>query len=231
MKAWAILPARGGSKGVPLKNLHPLWGQPLIAHSIRAAQACPEISRLIVSTDSPAIAEVATALGAEVPFLRPAELSLDDTTDEPVFTHALRWFQTRGEVLPDFVVHLRATSPRRDPRLLSKAIHLLREAAHLDCIRGVCVPNQNPYKMWRINEAGLLTPLLSDAGPESYNRPRQQLPPVYWQVGSIDVIRTRTILEKKSMTGENILPIFVSPADALDLDNPEDFHVAEKLGP
>lgn len=231
MKTWAILPARGGSKSVPVKNLYPLWGRPLIAHSIVGAQACPEISRLIVSTDSPAIAEVATALGAEVPFLRPAELSLDTTPDEPVFSHALRWFEARGEELPELIVHLRATSPRRDPKLLSQAIRLMRENSDFDCVRGVCVPSQNPYKMWKLNSEGHLTPLLSEAGPEPYNQPRQQLPPVYWQVGSIDVVRTRTILKKKSMTGDLIHPVFVSPNDAMDLDTLEDFHFAEKQGP
>lgn len=117
-----IIPARGGSKRIPGKNIAPLAGKPLIAHSIEESLDCSLVERTIVSTDDPEIAEVARRWGAEVPFLRPGEFSRDDTTDLPVFIHALEWLQANDNLLPDLVVHLRPTTPLRPPGLIVQDI-------------------------------------------------------------------------------------------------------------
>ena len=112
----AIIPARGGSKGIPRKNIRPFAGYPLIAYSIAAGLQAKTVTRVIVTTDDDEIAEVARSYGAETPFLRPAELAQDLTTDLPVFQHALNWLASHEDYHPDVIVHLRPTSPVRPPR-------------------------------------------------------------------------------------------------------------------
>ena len=121
-KIIAIIPARGNSKSIPRKNIREFAGYPLIAYSLTAAHRSHFINRIIVSTDNEEIANVSRGYGAEVPFMRPAELALDDTTDYPVFKHALQWLATNENYHPDFVVHLRATSPLYPKQLIDNAI-------------------------------------------------------------------------------------------------------------
>jgi len=199
----AIIPARGGSKGIPGKNIRDFAGFPLIAYSIAAARQSKAVTRVIVSTDSPEIAEVALEYSAEVPFIRPAALAEDTTLDYPVFLHALNWLAKNEGYKPDLVVHLRPTSPIRPLDLIDRAVGLLNQNPDADSVRGVVPAGQNPHKMWRISADGTLSPLLTVAGiNEPYNAARQSLPPVYWQTGHIDAIRPEVILEKGSMTGD-----------------------------
>lgn len=227
----AIIPARGGSKGIPRKNIRNFAGHPLIAYSIAAALQSRRVSRVIVSTDDAEIAEVACAYGAEVPFLRPAELAQDSTLDLPVFQHALAWLTANEAYAPDVVVQLRPTSPIRPVGLVDEAVHILLEHPEADSVRGVVPAGQNPHKMWRIDlQTGQMKNLLDVPGvPEPYNAPRQVLPPVYWQTGHIDVIRPVTILEKNSMSGEVILPVMIDPRYTVDIDSLADWARAEWL--
>lgn len=227
----AIIPARGGSKGIPRKNIRNFAGHPLIAYSIAAAWQSQRVTRVIVSTDDAEIAEVARAYGAEVPFLRPAELAQDSTLDLPVFQHALAWLTANEAYAPDVVVQLRPTSPIRPVGLVDEAVHILLEHPEADSVRGVVPAGQNPYKMWRIDlQTGQMKNLLDVPGvPEPYNAPRQLLPPVYWQTGHIDVIRPVTILEKNSMSGEVILPVMIDPRYTVDIDSLADWARAEWL--
>ncbi|MCX8025193.1 MAG: acylneuraminate cytidylyltransferase [Thermanaerothrix sp.] len=227
----ALIPARGGSKGIPRKNIRPFAGHPLIAYSIAAARQAETVTRVVVSTDDDEIAAVAREYGAEVPFLRPPELAQDDTTDLPVFQHALRWLAEHEGYHPEIVVQLRPTSPVRPPGLVDAAVRLLLAHPEADSVRGVVPAGQNPFKMWRIDpERGVLQPLLTLPGvPEPYNAPRQSLPPVFWQTGHIDAIRARTILEKHSMSGAVILPLQIDPRYTVDIDNPADWQRAEWL--
>ncbi len=227
----ALIPARGGSKGIPRKNVRPFKGYPLIAWSIAAALKSESVTRLIVSTDDEEIAAVARRFGGETPFLRPAELARDETTDLPVFAHALHWLAENEGYRPEVVVQLRPTSPVRPRDCVDRAVRLLLEHPEADCVRGVVPAGQNPHKMWRIDPGdGRMQPLLSVPGiPEPYNAPRQALPPVYWQTGHIDAIRPATILEKGSMTGEVILPLVIDPRYTVDLDNLYDWAKYEWL--
>ncbi|MDT7041540.1 acylneuraminate cytidylyltransferase family protein [Candidatus Nitronereus thalassa] len=224
----AIIPARGGSKSIPMKNLASLAGQPLIAFSVQVAQQSKLISRTIVSTDSEEIREVSRGLGAEVPFLRPSELAQDDTKDFPVFLHALEWLKTYEGYLPDFVVHLRPTTPLRRAEKIDEAIQLLVDNPSADSVRAVTFPLQNPFKMWT-EEAHFMKPLVDLNIPEPYNQPRQNLPRVLWQTGYVDVIARSTLELKHSMTGDYILPFIMEEQNIIDIDQPLSLKIAEFL--
>lgn len=227
----AIIPARGGSKSIPRKNIRSLAGHPLIAYSIAAGLAAQMVTRLIVSTDDEEIASVARRYSAETPFLRPADCSQDATPDLPVFQHALRWLAEHEGYRPDIVVQLRPTSPFRRVAHIDNAVKLLLENHAADAVRTVCVPFQNPFKMWRIGEDGYMEPIGIELGipVEPYNQPRQALPDVFWQTGYVDATRPSVILEKNSMTGSRILPLLIDPADWVDIDSPDDWRRAERL--
>lgn len=230
LKTLALIPARGGSKSIPRKNIRAFAGHPLIAYSIAAGLAAESIERVIVSTDDPEIAEVARRYGAETPFLRPVEVSQDDTPDLPVFQHALRWLAEHEGYQPDIVVQLRPTSPFRRAWHIDQAVASLISHPDADAVRTVCVPFQNPYKMWRISPDGIMAPLLAVNGvAEPYNMPRQALPEVYWQTGYVDAAWAETILVKHSMTGMRILPLIIDPSEWIDIDSPDDWRRAERL--
>lgn len=225
----ALIPARGGSKSIPRKNIRLLGGHPLLAYSVAAGLAARHIGRVVVSTDDPDIAEVARQYGAEVPFTRPGALAQDDTADLPVFQHALKWLDTHEKYRPDIVVQLRPTSPFRRVWQIDRSVELLVDDPAADAVRTVVAPFQNPYKMWRIAASDYLEPLLSAEFPEPYNLPRQQLPPVYWQTGYVDAARRTTILEKNSMTGDRIRPLITDPGEWIDIDSEDDWRWAERL--
>ena len=215
----ALIPARGGSKSVPRKNLLQVAGKPLIAYSIGHARECTQITRTIVSTDDDEIAGVARSFGAEVPFRRPAEAATDTATDLQVFRHALLFLQDQGYT-PELVVHLRPTGPVRRIDLIEHAINMMLRHPEADSLRAVGLADQTPYKMWRI-EGSYLRQALPLAGfPESHSMPRQKLPAVYWQNGYVDIVRPRTIIELDSMVGQVVLP-FVVEGKIHELDYPE----------
>ncbi len=222
----ALIPARGGSKGIPRKNLIEVAGKPLIAYSIEQALSSNWITRTIVSTDDDEIAAVARKFGAETPFLRPEEYAQDFSLDLDVFKHALGWLRDHEGYACELVVHLRPTGPVRRVALIDQAIELILAHPEADALRSVCVPAHTPYKMWRI-ENGLLQPLLTIEGmPEPYCQPRQRLPQIYWQNGYVDIIRPATILDQGLMAGRNILP-FVTDEPILELDYPESIPAIE----
>lgn len=228
----ALIPARGGSKGIPHKNIKLFAGYPLIAYSIAAAKESEYVSRILVSTDDPEIAAVARDWGAETPFLRPAEISGDTTLDLPVFQHAVRWLAENEGYRPDIVIQLRPTSPFRTPGLVDEAIRLLLDHPEADSVRGVVPSGENPFKMWRIDEkTGQMHGLIPVEGlAEPYNSPRQALPKTYWQTGHIDAIRPeRTFMAGESMSGKVILPLFLDPAIKVDIDNPSDWEKYEAV--
>lgn len=225
----AIIPARGGSKGIPRKNIRCFASHPLIAWSIAAARQSSLVTRVIISTDDEEIAEIGRQHGAEAPFLRPAELANDLAVDLPLFEHALAWLAENEGYRPDFVVQLRPTSPIRPRGMVDGALQLLLNHPEADSVRGVVPSGQNPYKMWRI-EGDHMVPLLKVEGvAEPYNSPRQELPPTYWQTGHIDAIRTSTILNKHSLSGDVILPYQIDPTFTVDIDSLRDWTRAEWL--
>jgi CMP-N,N'-diacetyllegionaminic acid synthase len=224
---FSLIPARGGSKGIPRKNISPLAGKPLLAHSIEYSLNSPKVDRTIVSTDDPEIAEIAKNFGAETPFLRPTEFAQDDTTDLPVFLHAIEWFKKNEDIVPDLWVQLRPTTPLRPPGLIENAIKLIDENPEADCVRTVQESPSTPYKMWKW-ESKYLKPFVQLEGRESFNMPRQALPKVFNQDGILDIVKTSICLEKNSLTGDHILPLEINgPFLTVDIDLPVDLIVAE----
>jgi len=224
----AVVPARGGSKSIPRKNLGPFAGHPLIAYSIAAGLQARSVTRVLVSTDDEEIAEVARRYGADLPFLRPADLAQDDTPDLPVFEHVLSELDRREGYRPEIVVQLRPTSPVRPRDCVDRAVDLLGAHPKADSVRGVVPAGQNPYKMWRLPPGKPMVPLLGDI-PEAYNLPRQALPPTYWQTGHVDAIRTQTITVARSMSGRAIWPLVLDAEYMVDIDTPRDWLRAEWL--
>ena len=229
MEVLALVTARGGSKGLPGKNLVPFLDRPLIAWSISAAQEAETVTRIITTTDDPEIASVAKKWGAEIPFLRPAELAQDDTPDLPVFVHALNWLSENEGYEPDIVVHLRPTTPLRPAGLIDEGVQTLAACENADAIRSVCVPPNNPFKMWQTDASAFMRPLIDSGIEEAYNQPRQKLPTHYWQTGMIDVTRPATVLELGSMTGPNILPLIIEAKMAVDIDDELSLAYAETV--
>lgn len=220
----AIIPARSGSKSVVHKNIRSFHGRPLLAHSIEQALACPEIDRVVVSTDSEHYAAIARDFGAEVPFLRPSEISGDESTDLECFRHCLGWFASHEPAMPDAIVHLRPTHPNRSVADIGRAIRLLREHPEWDSVRSVA-PAEPAFKMWFLRPNGRLEPVVQTDIPEAHSRPRQTLPVTYLQNASIDVIRSRIIVEQNSVAGDAIGAFVMD--ECHDIDTAADFDAAE----
>ncbi len=229
MEILAIIPARGGSKGIKRKNLVDFMGKPLIAHSIRHALTCPCITRTIVSTEDDEIARISKEFDAEVPFMRPRELAEDHVLDWPVFIHALEFLADKEGYRPDIVVHLRPTTPYRKPEWIEEAANLLIRHPDAHSVRSVSPPEKHPYRMFTIDAGGFLDPLMKHEHPEPYLLRRQDLPPVYYYNCVIDVTRPATIFDLKSMTGNRIYPYRMSPEHVIDIDSPRDLMLARFL--
>ena len=228
MEILAIIPARGGSKGLPGKNIHSLDGHPLLAYSIVAGLKTPEITRVICSTDSADIAKVALDYGAEVPFIRPSELAQDHSNDFEVFSHALKWLKNNEEYVPDIVIQLRPTSTIRFISDIQGAIDSLVNCPEIDAVRAVAEPITTPYKMWTIDKKNFLSPLMTlPENLEPYNTARQELPEIWAQTGTLEVIRASTIVNKKSMTGDKIYPLKIDSNIYIDIDTLNDLLLAE----
>jgi CMP-N-acetylneuraminic acid synthetase len=226
----ALVPARGGSKGVPRKNLQLLGGRPLVAHAVDAGRRATLVSRVVCSTDDPDIADAAREAGADVPFLRPRELAQDSSEDWPVFTHALGWLEQHEGWVPDLIVNLRPTSPLRTPSHVDAAIQLLLETG-ADSVKAVCLARQHPHKMWLRRSDGhiepfLKTPFRLSRGPDV---PRAELEDVYWQNGVVDVTRREVIFEQGVMIGRRVAGLVTRPEDSIDIDTTLDLVLAELL--
>ncbi len=226
-KIISIIPARGGSKSIPNKNIYSLAGKPLIGYSIEHAFASDKVDRVLVSTDDEEIAVVARQFGAEVPFLRPSEISEDETPDFPVFLHALNWLKDNDHYEPDIIVQLRPTSPFRNAKDIDKMVQHLIENLDADSVRSVSVAKQTPYKMWKQNGV-YIEPFFEHDFDEQTLTAKQFLPQVLYHNGSIDVIRASTIMDGRSLTGKNILPFFMqNEIFDIQIDSMFDLKVAE----
>jgi len=229
MEVLAIIPARGGSKGIKRKNLIDFRGKPLIVHSIEHALNSKIVTRVIVSTEDAEIKSVALSAGAEVPFDRPNELAEDHVLDIPVFQHALKWLKDNENYEPQIVVHLRATTPYRKPHWIDEAVELMAKNPQADSVRSVSEPEKHPYRMFTIDNEGWLDPIMKHEHPVPYLLRRQDLPPVYYYNCVIDVTKPQTIFGMDSMTGDRILPYIMDPDEVMDIDSLRDLKLAEFL--
>ena len=213
---------------MPKKNVTLLAGKPLIAHSIDAGKASRFVDRVIVSTDSEEIAEVARQYGAETPFMRPVELAQDLTPDTPVFEHALAWLKEHEGYEPNVIVHLRPTGPLRTGAEIDEAIELLAVHPEADSVRSVEEPDKPPYKMWQ-PDGIFLKPFAEVTGMKDFHTmPRQMLPKVYQTTADIGIMWARTVTEKHSVIGDKVLPYFLN-RPTVDIDKLIDFEFAEML--
>lgn len=202
----AIIPARSGSKGIKDKNLSNLCGYPLLVYSIVAAKLAKQIDRVLISTDSEHYAEVGRRYGAEVPFLRPAELSGDTSTDRDFMLHAMQWVQENEGQLPEYWVHLRPTTPLRDPAHVDEAILTLINRPEATALRSAHASPESPFKWFRFNESGFLTALTSeDTSLDKYNLPRQSYPKAYIPDGYVDIVKSTFVMNSGHFHGDKVL--------------------------
>ncbi|HBC87155.1 MAG TPA: hypothetical protein DCZ94_09395 [Lentisphaeria bacterium] len=227
--AVAIVMARGGSKGIPKKNLSLLRGKPLIQHAIESGLNCPEVDRVIVSTDSPEIADAARKCGAEVPFLRPAELAQSDTPDRPVMVHLIKWLKENENYEFAYLVNLRCTTPLRQPFHVSEAMGVVT-GCDCDSLRTVdkIQGKHHPYWMLKMDENGFSAPFVDGISTVKYHQ-RQLLPPAYSINALVDVIKVKTALEAESLYGKKMKILETDPIYSVDIDTEEDLIICSAI--
>lgn len=220
-KVVALIPARAGSKGVPNKNVRLLGGHSLLAWSIAACLKSSAIERVIVSTDSAEYAALAKKLGAEAPFLRPAAISDDKSTDYDFIVHALDWLAAEKEE-PEYLVHIRPTTPLRDPRLIDNAVAAFIAAPDATALRSVQEMPESAYKTFEMTAGGQLKRLgANNTDLDSANNARQQFPNTYQANGYVDVLSTAFIRKAKLIHGDHVIP-FITPT-VVEVDTEDDF--------
>ena len=230
LKILALIPARGGSQGVPRKNIVPLGGHPLIVYSIAAAKLSKYINRIIVTTDDIKIADISRKFGAGVPFLRPKKISENNSLDIEFFKHALNWLKKHENYCPDLIVHLRPTTPLRDVRVIDAAIQALLKDKVATSLRSVeLLKRESPYKVLKKRNEYCVFFGNEDFGKneEYYNYPRQKLPVVYRPNGYVDIIIPKVIFKTNKLHGKYIRA-FVT-GNVADIDSVEDLKNAKKL--
>ena len=226
----AVVPARGGSKGVKLKNLRPVGGVPLVALAGKVAAQCDFIDRAVVSTDHDEIARVASEHGAEIPFRRPDDLATDTASMVAVLKHAVTWMEAEGGVdRVDFIACMQPTSPLGTPNDLDRAVQMIFDHADADAMMSVCEVEHTPYYMKKI-VGGRLVPLLPDDDPLRPLQNRQLAPiAVYRPAGVVTVTRRDVLMVRNLRHGTNTLPMILGPKAAINIDHEIDFVVAESV--
>jgi N-acylneuraminate cytidylyltransferase/CMP-N,N'-diacetyllegionaminic acid synthase len=219
-----VIPARGQSKGIPNKNLKPLNGIPLIAHTIRAAQGAETLDQVILSTDSPKIAKVGARYGVPAPFLRPAELATDEAPMAPVLAHAVSWVEKERGKPVGVIVLLQPTSPMRLARHIDEGVRLLIES-EAESVVGLCKARHNPYWMWVIRN-GSVERLIPEGS--RFTR-RQDLPDVYRVNGAFYASRRHVIMDHGRVLGEKIRGLVMTEEESVDIDTALDFLLAENV--
>lgn len=226
-KILALITGRSGSKRLPQKNIKNLGNIPLIAWSIRCAKCSKYINKIVVTTDSQEIADIAKSYGAETPFLRPKEFASDEAPEILAIKHALEWLDHNESYTPDLIVLLRPTSPFRKPSTVDDAITVMKNTPHAHSARSVSKCKEHPHKMWKIKE-GLLKSFIPEQQKkrEAHNLGYQALPEAWIQNASFDVLRPSVIKEYNSTTGKIILPIPMTELESIDINTEVDYITA-----
>lgn len=224
----ALIPARGGSKRVPGKNIRPIGGHPLIAFTIAAARSSAVFDAIIVSTDDARTAAIARHYGAEVPFLRPAEYAGDRSPDIEWVAYTLKRLRAEGRAYDCFSI-LRPTSPFRQPETIRRCWEQFRASSGVDSIRAVEKVKQHPGKMWVIHGDRMAPLLLHPHGTPWHSQQYQSLPEVYVQNASLEIAWCRVPLEQATIAGTVIAPFLTRDAEGVDVNDWIDWLVAEEL--
>lgn len=227
MRVLTLIPARGGSKGIPRKNIRDLGGKPLLSYTIEAARSSRSLrgQDIVCSTDSVEICRVAKEHGADVPFLRPPELATDEATSAAVAIHALEWMRANRERTYDYLLLLQPTSPLRSSFHIDEALGILLETGG-DSVVSVCEAHQRPHHMMVVNDHRFLSPLMPDSA--HYSR-RQDMPRVYVTNGAIYCTRVEWLVNRRSFVGESCIPYVMSRWCSVDIDDEYDWDMAEHL--
>lgn len=229
MSIVGLIPARGGSKGIPQKNIKILAGKPLIAYTIEAARSSSLLDRVIVSTDSVEIASIAKTYDADVPFMRPKGIALDDTPDRPVMVHLIDWWNAEEGNDIELLVYLRPTTPFKTKELIDRCIQKFKTENSLSSLRTITKAEgvAHPYWMQRIDN-NRLVPFIGGFAKTKYYQ-RQALPPCYRVNGVVDVLTPQNILKSTAIYGEDIGYIEIDEHIAVDIDTAFDFEFCEFL--
>jgi CMP-N,N'-diacetyllegionaminic acid synthase len=221
----AIIPARGGSKGIPGKNLRPAGGKPLIAWTVESALAATLLDRVIVSTESSGIAEVARRCGAETPFMRPAYLAQDDTPGVAPVLHAMRWLADNEEYRPEMIMLLQPTSPLRIAEDIDRAIDLAVEKS-ADAVVSVTPVKEHPYWMKQRDAEGRIVDFIKLDRPIER---RQDLTELYVVNGAIYLARYEVLTEQKTFETSNTFGLVMPLERSVDIDAPWDLYLADLI--
>lgn len=226
LRVLGIIPARGGSKGVPRKNLRNLAGKPLLEYTAEAALASTRLSRIILTTEDLEIAEAGRQCGIEVPFLRPESLARDDTPMLPVIRHAVKTLEDSGDRF-DAICLLQPTNPLRRPEDLDNCIRLLDEQEADSVVSMLPVPVEfNPHWVWFSDSNGYLK---IATGEEMPIPRRQDLPAAWHREGSVYVTRRDILIERNTFYGTKMIGYMMDPEKTVNIDTMEDWVRAEKL--
>jgi CMP-N-acetylneuraminic acid synthetase len=221
MRVYSLIPARSGSKGVPHKNIYPLRGHPLIAWSIVASLETSLVDRTFVSTDSVEYARIAERYGAEVPFLRPTELSQDASRDVEFLLHILEWWSENGIPAPDFLLLLRPTTPLRESVMLDAAIEKIMAAPHATSLCSGFELPESPVKNFVLDDDGIFHGFISDA---YLSLPRQECPKAYAWDGYVDILRPDRISNfPDDIYGSKRLAMLTPPGREIDASEDIEF--------
>ncbi|MBI5221554.1 MAG: acylneuraminate cytidylyltransferase family protein [Candidatus Magasanikbacteria bacterium] len=228
MKVLGIITARGGSKGIPGKNIKLLNGKPLIAYSIEEALKSRVFDSLIVSTDDPVIADVSRSYGADVPFMRPADLAQDGTPTLPVLTHAVDWLKKNKNLTFDVVVLLQPTTPLRRSFHIQEAVKLFNDKGGDSIVSVFEVPGHyNPHWQFKLDESGKLS-IFTGESFEKIIRRRQDLPKTYTRNGAIYAFKPALLLgDVPTFYGNDIRAYIMDEKYSVNIDSMEDFKLAE----
>jgi len=225
----ALIPARSGSKRVPDKNIRPLAGHPLIAYSIAAALQSKVFTTVIVSTDSERYADIARHYGAEVPFLRPAEIAGDTSPDIEWVEYTLNQLCKNGQDFECFSI-MRPTSPFRLPDTIRRAWQEFQAQEGVDSLRAVEKCQQHPGKMWVVRGKRMM-PLLPMGPAEQpwHSSQYPSLPEVFVQNASLEIARTKVVFEEKTIAGNVLMPFFTKNFEGFDVNSNYDWNLADHL--
>ena len=223
---YAIIPARSGSKGVIDKNIRKMGNYPLISYSIKAALQSSLISRVIVSTDSEKYADIAKFYGAEVPFLRPDDISGDQSSDNEFFEHAISWFDRNDGFVPEYFVHLRPTTPLRDPVVIDNAITKLI-SCDATSLRSAHKMSESAYKAFEVKDGYLTRMCGKGTNLDASNLGRQQYPVTYDANGYVDVVRTKMIMNERKLHGDNVIAYMTDRS--YEVDEEDDLDLLEYM--
>ena len=226
MKILAIIPARGGSKGVPRKNVIEINGNPLISYTISAALKASLITDIVVSTDDPEIAEISRKLGAQVPFMRPLDLASDQAQSAPVIEHALFFMEKIKDFKYDAILMLQPTSPLRTSQHIEESLNLYKSKECDSVVSVTSVGGNHPFRMKRLINNQLVNYI--DQGFWNM-KPRQSLPDVYIRNGAIYLISREVFIQQRQLIGNNCLGYVMSDSDSTNIDSPIDLKIAELL--